>query len=172
MKAQQLLMVLLLILSIGLGIYSLKLKEENNYLKDSKNFHSSWSPSQEVLMSYWKNNNKLSDQYIDRNFDNNYEVINTYTTYGKIIQIGYDENENGVVEKSIIFNSTGEKIGVNNDYDEDRDIDEFTLIYKNNSMLTFTDENNDGRYEKMLLKINNKVSEITIKNMFEQYSDK
>ena len=167
MKLQQILVILLTIISIGLGIYSFKLNETNKNLTKSKNFHVDWSPSQEVLMSFWKNNNKLSEQFFDRNFDNNYERVNTYTTFGKVFTTNFDKNENGVFEKINIFNSIGEKVGTYIDSDEDGAFDEFTLILDNQNELMFLDSNGDGRYEKVLFTKDNKTSELLTEKMFE-----
>ncbi len=167
MKLQRILIILLAIISIGLGIYSYGLSETNKKLTESKNFRFDWSPSQEILMSYWKNNNKLSDQFIDRNFDNNYERINTYTTFGKIFQTCYDKNEDGIFEKINIFNSIDEKVGTCIDSDEDGAIDQFTLILDNGNELIFLDSDMDGRYEKIHFTKDNKTSEILTEKLFE-----
>ena len=120
-----------------------------------------------MLISYWKNNNKISDQFFDRNFDNNYERVNTYTTFGKVFQTSYDKNENGVFEKIDIFNSIGERVGTGIDSDEDGAIDQCTLILDNGKELKFLDSNGDGRYEKVHFTKDNKTSEFLTEKIFE-----
>ena len=167
MKIQGILIILLSIISIGLGIYSFQLKQTNDKLLESKNFKSKWSPSQEMLISYWKNNDKLSNQYIDRNFDYNYELINTYTTYGKLCYTSYDLNENGVYEKITNFNIIGEKVGISIDSDEDGEIDEFIINLDNGNELKFIDNDRDGRYEIIHSKNDNKTIELSNEKLFD-----
>lgn len=169
MNFQKSLILILSIVIIGLGIGYYNLNETNKNLMESKNFNFDWSPSQEVLFSYWKSNNKLSDQYIDRNFDNNYELFNTYDTFGNLYQTAYDSNENGVYEKFLIFDPFGEKVGNNTDSNEDGAIDEFSLILDSKNELKFVDSDHNGRFEKILFinKKNSYTSEMLTENLIE-----
>ncbi|QCX39558.1 hypothetical protein FF125_14325 [Aureibaculum algae] len=168
MKIERILIVLLAIISIVIGIKYYQVNEINKNLMNSKNFNSKWSPSEEMLNSYWKNNNKLSNQYIDRNFDNNYEIINTYDYVGKLTQSSYDSNENGIYERNKIFNVIGEVVGACNDKDEDGAIDELIMSLDNNNELKFIDSDIDGRYEKVIMtnKKIHKITEINIDSLF------
>ena len=164
--------ILIIILSISTLIFgilyynSLKLNEN---LTESKNFNFEWSQEGEILYSFWKNNDKISNQYIDKNIDNNYELINTYDIYGNIYTSNYDLNENGVFEKYLTFNSYGKIVGKCIDKNEDGAIDEFTLILENQSELKFIDSNDNGQYEKIILinKKENTKKEKLIKELFE-----
>ena len=151
MNFQKIFIFLLLIIIIGLGTAYYKLNETNKNLMESKNLTFDWSPSQEILFSFWKNNNKLSSQSIDRNFDNNYELFNAYDIFGNLVQSSYDNNENGIFEKYLVFNSNGQNVGNNIDSDEDGAIDEFLLVLDNKNELKFLDTDNDGRFEKVVL---------------------
>ena len=165
--------ILILLISIGiivLGIAYYKLNETNKNLMESKNFNFEWSPSEEILFSFWKNNEKLSSENIDRNFDNNFELFNAYDVYGNLVQSSYDNNENGIFEKYMIFNSNGQNVGNNIDSDEDGAIDEFLLVLDNKNELKFLDTDNDGRYEKVVIldKKANVKSEKLIEELFEK----
>lgn len=166
MKTQQIVIILLLIICIALGFYSFHLKQLNDNLMESKNFNFKWNSGQEILMGYWLNNHKISNHYIDRNFDNNYELINSYTTYGKLYSANYDRNENGVFEKMIFFNSVREKVGNSIDSDEDGAIDEFTIFLDNGNELKFLDIDIDGRYERVYSKRNDTIIELNDENLF------
>jgi len=167
MKLQQILIILLAIISIGLGISYYNAKEMSKNLMASKNFSFKWSPSAEMLIAQWKNNNKLSGQFIDRNFDDNYERVNTYTTYGKISQTCNDKNENGIFESINVYNSDGETVEINIDSDEDGSVDQFTLFLDNGNKLKFLDSDMDGRFEKVLCIKGTKTSEFLIEKIFE-----
>jgi hypothetical protein len=163
MNLKKILILILSIIIVGLSIGYYKLYEINKSLTDSKNFSFDWSPSGEVLFGFWKNNNKLSNQNIDRNFDNNYELFHSYDIFGNLVQSSYDINENGVYEKHLIFNSVGENVGNSIDSDEDGAMDEFSLILDSNDELRFIDSDNDGRYEKVLFfdkKTNSKIERL------------
>tara|TARA_R110002049_G_scaffold112646_4_gene262268 strand:+ start:1235 stop:1768 length:534 start_codon:yes stop_codon:yes gene_type:complete len=168
MNFQKISILILSVVIIGLGIEYYSLKETNKNLMESKNFNFDWSPGQEVLFSYRKSNNKLSDQYIDRNFDNNYEVFNTYDIFGNLHQTGYDSNENGVYEKFLIFDPFGEKVGNNMDSNEDGVIDEFSLTLDSKNELKFVDSDHDGRFEKIIFfnMKNSNTTEMLTENFF------
>lgn len=164
--------IIITILSIVIIVLSFlyyNLKKENKYLMDSKNFSLEWSENEEILYSYWKNNNKLANKFIDKNYDNNYEVITVHDIYGNRVLSNYDLNENGVFEKSINYNSYGNIIGKCVDKDEDGAFEEFSIILENNNELTFIDLNNNGQYNKIVLfhKKDNKRTEKLIENLFE-----
>lgn len=166
MKLQNILIVLLFITTVSLGVYCYRLNKLNSQLETSKNFYFKWGSSDEILFSHWNNNKKLANQYIDQNFDNNYEKIIDFTTYGKRIRSSYDTNENGIYERTEIFNSVGDLVGNCWDKDEDGATDKFSLILDDKSELIFLDIDIDGRYEKLILKTENNTSEITIDQLF------
>ena len=172
MNSKNILIIILSISTLVLGILyhnSLKLNEN---LMESKSFNFEWSQEGEILYSFWKNNSKISNEYIDKNLDNNYELINTYDIYGNIYISNYDLNENGIFEKSFTFNSYGKIIGNCIDKNEDGAIDEFTLILENQNELKFIDSNDNGQYEKIILfnKKENIKTEKLINELFEQNS--
>lgn len=144
MKFKEVLIILLLLTSAALGIYTYKLTKEISHLTDAKNFNLKWENGQEILTSSWKSNNKISNQYFDANFDYNYEIIRDFTTYGKVYRTSFDRNENGVYEKIDFYNPAGNKVGYSFDKDEDGVPEEFALIYDSKKELKFIDENYDG----------------------------
>ncbi|WP_417785671.1 hypothetical protein [Tenacibaculum sp.] len=168
MKLKETLIILLSLTSIGLGIYSFKLNKEVSLLMDAKNFTFKWINNYEILTSYWKENNKISNQFFDVNFDSNYEIARVYTTYGKVYQTCFDRNENGVYEKTDCYNSAGDKVGYSLDNDEDEVPEEFVLIYDSKKELKFVDSNFDGKFEKVIIINNNNETEFLIKTMFEE----
>ncbi|REH55989.1 hypothetical protein C7448_10117 [Tenacibaculum gallaicum] len=168
MKLKEVLIILLSLTSIGLGVYSFTLNKENSRLTDSKNFTFEWKNSYEVLTSYWKDNNKISSQYFDVNFDYNYEIARVFTTYGKVYQTCFDRNENGVYEKTDCYNSAGDKVGYSLDNDEDGVPEEFVLIYDSKKELKFIDSDFDGKFEKIIIINNSNETELLTKTMFEE----
>jgi len=162
MNFQKISIIILSVVIIGLAIGYYNLNETNKNLMESKNLKYDWSPGQEILFTFWKSNSKLSDQYIDRNFDNNFELFNTYDIFENLHQTGYDSNENGVYEKFAIFDPSGEKVGNNIDSNEDGVIDEFSLVLDSQNELKFVDSDHDGRFEKVIFfnKKNNNTFEM------------
>ena len=138
---------------------------------DAKNFTFKWINNYEILTSYWKENNKIANQFFDVNFDYNYEIARVYTTYGKVYQTCFDRNENGVYEKTDCYNSVGDKVGYSLDNDEDGVPEEFVLIYDSKKELKFIDSNFDGKCEKVSIINNNNETELLIKTIFEELLD-
>jgi hypothetical protein len=169
MKMNKIIITILSIATIILGFLYYNVKKENKYLMDSKNFTFEWNNNEEILFSYWKNNNKFANQFVDKNYDNNYEVITAHDIYGNIVTSSYDLNENGVIEKCINYNSYGKIIGNCQDKDEDGAFEEFSIILENKNELTFIDLNNNGQYNKIVLfnKEKNKRTEKLIEKLFE-----
>lgn len=167
MKQKNTLSLLLFITTIALGIYSYLLRQDISRLTDTKNFRFEWQNGQEVLASYWKEDNKLADQYFDANFDYNYEIIRAFTTYGKVYSTSFDRNENGVLEKTDFYNVIGEKVGYSLDKDEDGVPEEFVLLYNKDRELQFIDENRDGKYEKITVINKSKRTELIVEKLFE-----
>ena len=143
------------------------MRNQNKHFTESKNNTFEWKNGDEILYSYWKENNKLASQFFDQNFDNNYEIIRTFTSYGKLYQTAFDRNENGIYEKMENFNLTGEKVGEVLDLDEDGIPEEFSLYLSSGKELKFKDENYDGIYERITL-INNSIeTELLTEKIFE-----
>ena len=162
MNLSKIVIIILSITTTLFGFLYYQENKENNYLMDSRNFKFEWNKDQEVLFSYWKNNNKFANQFIDKNYDNNYEMITTHDIYGNLSVSSYDLNENGVIEKTVNYNSYGKVIGSCLDKNEDGAFDEFNLILENNNELQFIDLNNNGQYNKVIL-INKEKNERTEK---------
>ena len=169
MKLNKIVIIFLSIATITLGFLYLQKFKENKYLMDSKNFTFKWNNDQEILYSFWKNNNKFANQLVDKNYDNNFEMITTHDIFGNLNVSSYDLNENGVIEKTLTYNAYGKIIGSCFDKNEDGVFDEFTIILENKNELTFIDLNNNGQYNKIILvnKKKNEQSEKLIENLFE-----
>lgn len=170
-KIQSILIFILFAISIGLGISYYNLSQTNLRMSENKNITFKWSPGEEILTGFWKSNNKMSDQSIDKNFDLNFEIINLYNTSGILVQRAYDKNENSVYEKGQTFNVIGEVVGSYQDTDEDGAVDRFTLVLDNEKKLEFIDEDIDGRYEKVIVtdKNGNTTSELEINSLFKEH---
>lgn len=168
MSFKKIITPILLLIIVVLGIMHYRLIQMNNALIENKNFNFEWNQNQEVLFSSWKKNNKLANQFIDRNFDNNYEEVNSYDAFGNLYQINTDANENGIFEKWVSFDVYGKKVGNGFDRDEDGAIEEFSLILDNKNEIRFLDIDNNGRFEKLILldKINETESEILTEELF------
>lgn len=169
MKLSKIAIIILSLTTIVLGFLYFQKYKESKYLMDSKNFTFEWNNDQEILFSHWKNNNKFANQFIDKNYDNNYEMITTHDIYGNLNVSSYDLNENGVIEKTITYNAYGKEIGSCLDKNEDGAFDEFTIILENKNQLNFIDLNNNGQYDKVVLvnKEKKEKSEKLIENLFE-----
>jgi len=101
MKLSKIVIIILSLTTLILGFLYYQKYMENKYLMESKNFMFEWNNDQEILFGYWKNNNKLANQFIDKNYDNNYEMITNHDVYGNLNVSSYDTNENGIIEKTI-----------------------------------------------------------------------
>ena len=168
MNFKKIITPLLLLIIAVLGIMYYQLFETNKALMESKNFNLEYNDNQEVLLSIWKKNNKLANQFIDRNFDNNFEEVYSYDAFGNLYQINSDTNENGVFEKCESFDVYGKNVGNAFDKDEDGAVEEFSIILDNKNEIRFLDIDNNGRFEKLILvnKINDSESEILTNELF------
>ncbi|TCP21047.1 hypothetical protein EV195_1251 [Tenacibaculum skagerrakense] len=168
MKLQKIIIFFLSISTVTLGFLYFKVKNQNKHFTESKNNKFEWKNGDEILNSYWKKNDKLASQFFDQNFDNNYEIIRTFTTYGKLYQTSFDRNENGVYEKVECFNITGEKVGEIIDYDEDGIPEEFSLFINSVKKLKFKDENYDGIFEKLTITNDSIITETLTEKIFDK----
>ena len=167
MKLQKIIIILLSISTTIFGFLYFKMRNQNKHFTESKNNTFEWKNGDEILHSYWKENNKLASQFFDQNFDNNYEIIRTFTSYGKLYQTAFDRNENGVYEKYENFNVAGEKVGYGIDKDEDGIPEIFSLSQGSDKEIKFIDENYDGIYEKIILTNNSIETELLTEKIFE-----
>lgn len=145
-----------------------QLDQTNKNLLESKNFKIELNQTEEILYSFWKNNNKLANQYVDKNFDYNYELTYTYDIYGNQLTKSIDTNENGVYEKCITYNAYGKIIGKSFDKNEDGVAEVCILILENNNEIKLTDTNNNGDFEMITFvnRQNNTSTEKRIKTLF------
>ena len=169
MKLSKIVIVILSLTTLILGFLYYQKYTENKYLMESKNFMFEWNNDQEILFGYWKNNNKLANQFIDKNYDNNYEMITNHDVYGNLNVSSYDTNENGIIEKTITYNAYGKEIGSCLYKNEDGAFDEFNIILENKNELKFIDINNNGHYNKVILfdREKNEKTEKIIEKLFE-----
>jgi hypothetical protein len=169
MKLSKIVIIILSLTTLILGFLYYQKYTENKYLMESKNFMFEWNNDQEILFGYWKNNNKLANQFIDKNYDNNYEMITNHDVYGNLNVSSYDTNENGIIEKTITYNAYGKEIGSCLDKNEDGAFDEFNIILENKNELKFIDINNNGQYNKVILfdREKNEKTEKIIEKLFE-----
>ncbi|WP_439129919.1 hypothetical protein [Polaribacter sp.] len=169
MKTKNIVIYILIALITILSYKYYQLLQTNKNLLESKNFNFELNQAEDILYSFWKNNNKLSNQYVDKNFDYNYELVYSYDIYGNQLTKSIDDNENGVYEKCITYNAYGKIIGKSFDKNEDGVTETCILILENNNELILTDTNNNGDFEKITFinKQNNTTVEKPITKLFE-----
>ena len=118
----------------------------NRKNSDDKNFTYEWSFDNVSLVSKEKRTGKVSAVYIDANFNNNYEKIESYT-HGKLTVESFDRNEDGFIDKEIIWGLNGKLSAIYLDTDYDRIFEESLTILENGDTLKFKDRNKNGIVE-------------------------
>lgn len=162
--------VCLIGISIFLGIKCLGYKSDIERLAEDKNTVAKWVNNNKVFEIRWKKSNYLHSEFVDLNYDNNYEISTYYNIAGKKVNDFFDTNENGIFEETKTYNSVGEIVQKAFDKNEDGEIDAFVLYYSDQLTISFTDENKDGRFEKIYIQDleTNKSKELTPAEIFEK----
>ena len=112
----------------------------------SKNYRYNWNVNNTYVATSLKKDNQLINRSYDRNYDLNYERIEGISQ-GKVILISFDEDENGLYERSEFYDSKGKLSGIQEDSDEDGFAERGTIHLSDGRTIIFADQNGDGAYD-------------------------
>jgi hypothetical protein len=112
-----------------------------------KNFNIKWNHSNVILTYSDKKTGELVSRYKDSNYDNNFELSETYINGIGPTVVFQDRNENGFNEDISYFDFSGNYIGMSQDIDEDGSLDIYQMILENGDTLNFKDSNRNGVME-------------------------
>ena len=137
---------LLIPYSILISLLCIKYYYSSNLGNSEKNFKYEWSTDNRTLEVVNKNTKKISALYHDHNYDNNWERAIEFSN-GRRTSEAFDSNENGVLEKFMFYNTQGQVVRIETDWNQDGLIDTMNIILENEEKLILVDKNKNGTFE-------------------------
>ncbi len=111
-----------------------------------KNYTYTWSYSNQIMYAVHKGRDHVEDIYYDKNYDNNFEKVESYFNETRISE-SFDNNEDGFFEEVKLYDLAGRPSGGYFDTNKDGLFDRMKIVLENNEELLLVDSNNNGRYE-------------------------
>jgi hypothetical protein len=119
----------------------------NYRTSEDKNNTFEWNFDAQVLITKRKDSGIISARSIDANYDQNFELIMSYSRQGALLLEWNDLNEDGYYEEVSYYNLKGERTGVQYDRDNDGITEEVIIVLNNGDTLKLYDSNKDGTLE-------------------------
>lgn len=141
------LQILLISYAVIVSLLCLRYWYINYRTSEDKNSTFEWDFDAQVLIAKRKDSGIISERSIDANYDQNFEVIISYSKQGVRLVEWNDLNEDGYYEMVLTYNLKGEKTGLQVDRDNDGLSDEVLIVLNNGDTLKLYDSNKDGTLE-------------------------
>lgn len=144
--SSKLLLYFIIAYGVVMSLLFLKYYQVSQRGVSSKNFVYEWSTDSTQSFTKSKQSNELLAVFTDRNFDDNYEKIESYST-GQIYITQLDIDENGTFEEFNFFSTQGEFSGKSTDTNQDGRLNTILIVLENRDTLLLIDENSNGFFE-------------------------
>lgn len=145
MKAERIIIVILLLIVATLGYHILRLQQEHERII-SPFFEYEFEPERNIVITRWKSTKKVHEFAYDRNQDLADDSIITLGDPGSSATTWIDDDFDGRFEVSYLIDKDGRCFAKYEDTEQNGYSELFTS-YTMDSVFTYRDANEDGRFD-------------------------